>query len=197
MSVGSQSGDPDGYPSSIRRPYSGVGANELVSPNPRIQLIPTTGTILVLNFAEVIQLTEDFYAPGSLGSFNLQLRVSAQNNSNYDWAASTAELIIMPMNCGVFVNEKGTGSIFTALLSKQDVLDVQGQQAYGQGEFTRMVGGGFLDNLKRSVGWITSKLPMVKNVLNHIPHAYAQTGAKVLDALGYAKPHGRLHDKFI
>jgi len=60
-----------------------------------------------------------------------------------------------------------------------------------------MVGGGFLDNLKSSVGWITSKLPMVKNVMNHIPHAYAQTGAKVLDALGYAKPHGRLHDRFM
>ena len=52
------------------------------------------------------------------------------------------------MNCGVFVSEKGTTSTFTALLSKRDVLDVQGQQAYGQGEFTRMVGDGFLDNLE-------------------------------------------------
>ena len=133
----------------MRSLYSGVGANLLNTSNPRVQLIPTTGTILVLNFAEVIQLTEDFYAPGSLGSFNLQLRVSAQNNSNVDWAATTTELIIMPMNCGVFVNEKGTSSTFTALLSKQDVLEVQGQQAYVQGEFTRMVGGGFLDNIKR------------------------------------------------
>ena len=140
-----------------------------------------------MNFAEVIQLTEDFYPPGSLGSFNLQLRVSAQNNSNVDWAANTAELIIMPMNCGVFVTKKGPSRTFTALLSKQDALDVQGQQAYSQGVFTKMVGGGLLGNLKSSVGWITSKLPMVKNVLNHIPHVYAQTGAKVLDALGYAK----------
>ena len=103
----------------------------------------------------------------------------------------------MPMKCGVFENEKGTSSIFTALLSKQDVLDVQGQQAYGQGQFTRMVGGGLLDNLLISVGWISSRLLIVKNVLNHIPHAYAQIGAKVLDALGYAKPHGRLHDRLM
>ena len=103
----------------------------------------------------------------------------------------------MPMNCGVFVNEKGTSSTFTALLSKQDVLDAGSQQAYSQGEYTRMVGGGFLDNLKSSVGWITSKLPMVKNVLSHIPHAYAQTGARVLDALGYAKPQGRLQDRLM
>ena len=172
----------------------GVGAN---CGRPGIQLIPTTGTILVLNFAEVIQPTEDFYAPGSLGSFNLQLRVSAQNNSNIDWAANTAELIIMPMNCGVFVNERGTRSTFTALLSKQNVLDVQGQQAYGQGELMRMVGGGFLDNLKSAVGWISSKLSMVKNVLNQIPDKYAQTGAKVLGALGYAKPQGRLQDRLM
>ena len=92
------------------------------------------------------------------------------------------------------MNETGTSSTFTALLSKQDVLDVQRPQAYGQGEFATMVGGGFLDNLTSSVGWITSKLPMVENVLNHIPHAYAQTGANVLDALGYAKLRGRLHD---
>jgi len=129
MSIGAFSGEPNGAASSIRNLYSGVGANLLANPNPGVQLVPTTGTILVLNFAEVIQLNEDFYAPGSLGSFNLQLRVSAQNNSNVNWAANTAELIIMPMNCGVFVNEKGTSSTFTALLSKQDVLDVQGQQA--------------------------------------------------------------------
>ena len=181
----------------MRNPSSGVGASNYIAPNPGIQLIPTRGTILVLNFAEVIQLTEDCYAPGSLGSFNLQFRVAAQNNSNYDWAANTAELINMPMNCGVLVNEKGTSGTFTALLAKQDLLDVQGQPAYGQGAFTNMVGGGFLDNLKSSVGWITSKLPMVKKVLNHIPHAYAQTGAQVLDALGYAKPHGRLHDRLM
>ena len=28
------------------------------------------------------------------------------------------------------------------------MLDVQGPQAYGQGEFTRMVGGGFMDDLE-------------------------------------------------
>ncbi|MFM7981192.1 MAG: major capsid protein V20 domain-containing protein, partial [Candidatus Fonsibacter sp.] len=60
------------YPS---YPYMGVGANNTGrnASNPGVQYVPTTGTILVLNFAEVIQLTEEFYAPGSLGSFNLQL----------------------------------------------------------------------------------------------------------------------------
>ena len=39
-----------------------------------------------------------------------------------------------------------------------------------------MVGGGF-----------TSKLPLVRGVLEHVPHQYTQTGANVLTALGYGK----------
>ena len=61
----------------IRSAYSGVGAR---TGTPGFQLSPTTGTILVLSFAEVIQLTEEYYAPGSLGSFNLQMAVTVQNN---------------------------------------------------------------------------------------------------------------------
>ena len=70
-----------GGTATYRNAYSGVGANLIAIganpaiPNPGFQLIPTTGTILVLNFGEVIQLTEEYYAPGSLGSFNLQLSV--------------------------------------------------------------------------------------------------------------------------
>jgi len=33
-----------------------------------------------------------------------------------------------------------------------------------------MVGGGFLDSLRSSLGWVKSKLPFVKNVLSVIPH---------------------------
>ena len=52
--------------------FGGVGAYTVVSgaaaaTAPGFQLIPTVGSVLVLNFAEVIQLTEDDYAPGSLG----------------------------------------------------------------------------------------------------------------------------------
>ena len=180
----------------FRRPYSGVGANLIGTvSNPGFQLIPTTGTILVLNFSEFIQLPEEYYAPGSLGSFNLQLSVEAQNNTHTDWLAGSYELVIMPMTCGVFVNEKGTSSTFLSLLTKQDVMDTIYQDSYSHSEVRRMVGGSFLDNIHSSLGWITSKLPAVKHVLNHIPHAYAQTGAKVLDALGYAKPGGRLQDR--
>ncbi|MFM7986995.1 MAG: major capsid protein V20 domain-containing protein, partial [Candidatus Fonsibacter sp.] len=84
----------------------------------------------VLNFAEVIQLTEELYAPGSLGSFNLQLQVTVENNQNEDWHGNEYEIFIMVMNCGVFVNERGTSSTLIGLLTKQDVLDALQQPPY-------------------------------------------------------------------
>ena len=87
-------------------PYRGLGAKNEGDDNthPGVQYVPTTGTILVLNFAEGIHLTEEYYAPGSLGSFNLQLQVTGQNNHNDDLIGNEYELVIMVMNAGVFVN---------------------------------------------------------------------------------------------
>ena len=38
--------------------------------------------MLVLNFGEVIQLTEEYYAPGSIGTFNVQVTEQGQTNPN-------------------------------------------------------------------------------------------------------------------
>ena len=49
-----------------RGPYEGYGAS--VYSGPGIKLIPTTGSLLVLDFGNVIQLTEDYLAPGAWGN---------------------------------------------------------------------------------------------------------------------------------
>ena len=113
--------------------------------------------------------------------------MQTQNNQNEDWPANGYELVIMTLNSGVFVNERGTSSTFLSLLTKQDVLDALQQQPYSNVEVRRMVGGGFLDSIRSAMGWIHSKLPAVRGVLEHVPHQYAQTGANVLKALGYGK----------
>ena len=100
-------------------------------------------------FAEVIQLTEEYYAPGSLGTFNLQAAAQAVNNHYDAWSQGGYELVIIPMNSGVFVNERGTSSTFLSLLTKQDVLDSLQQQPYANYEIRRMVGGGFMDSCAR------------------------------------------------
>ena len=185
-----------------RAPYTGVGAISTLDASrianggmPGIQLTPTTGSILVLNFADVIQLTEEYYAPGSLGSFNLQVQLDVQNNHSTIWQSKDYEMVIMPMNTGVFVNEKGTSSTFIALLTKEDVIQASSQEPYTYHEVKRMVGGSFLSGLKSSLGWLSSKLPFVKNALGSINHPYAQTGANVLNALGYGK--GKLADRLM
>ena len=110
-----------------------------------------------------------------------------QNNQNVAWHGNKYELVIMVMNSGVFAHEHGTSSTFLGLLTKQDVLDSLQQQPYSNNEVRRMVGGGFLDNIRSGLGWTQSKLPAVRGVLEHVPHQYAQTGANVLKALGYGK----------
>ena len=176
----------------LREPYLGLGARDA---SPGFQMSPTTGTILVLNFAEVIQLTEEYYAPGSLGSFNLQLTVQVQNTQYEAWPENSYELVIIPMNTGVFVNERGTSSTFLSLLTKQDVLDALQQQPYSNFEMRRMVGGGFLDGLKSAVGWVKGKLPGLRSALEMVPNPYAQTGATVLKTLGYGQGHKSIDNR--
>jgi hypothetical protein len=159
--------------------------------DPGFKLMPTTGTILVLNFAEVIQLTDEYYAPASLGTFNLQVSLDVSNNHYEDWPSNTYEMIIIPMNSGVFVNERGTSSTFLSLLTKQDVLDSLTQTPYTNFEVNRLVGGAsFMDRVRSGLHWIHSKLPAAKQFLGHIPHPIAQTAHNVLGALGYGMSGG-------
>jgi hypothetical protein len=159
--------------------------------DPGFKLIPTTGSILVLNMGEVVQLTDEYYAPGSLGTFNLQVSLSVENNHEETWESNTYEMIIIPMNSGVFVNERGTSSTFLSLLTKQDVLDSLNQTAYTNFEVERLVGGrNFMDKVRSGLHWIHSKIPAVKQTLGYIPHPVAQTAHNVLGALGYGHSGG-------
>jgi hypothetical protein len=186
-----------------RGSYGGIGSTYTNSPtvagvpSPGFKLISTTGSILALNFAEVIQLTDEYYAPGSLGTFNLQVSLEVVNNTLTNWPANSYEMVIIPMNCGVFVNERGTSSTFLSLLTKQDVLDSLTQTPYTNHEIHRLVGGNsFLDKVRSGLSWIHSKLPAVKGVLGHIPHPMAQTAHNVLGAMGYGK-HAALEDRLM
>ena len=175
------------------QPFTGVGARARTGTvnTPGFKYIPTTGSILVLNFGSVLQLTDEFYAASSLGTFNLQLQLEVENNHKEQWEANAYELIIIPMNSGVFVNERGTSSTFLSLLTKQDVLQALDQPAYTEFEVHRMVGGrSFGDNLRSGMQWLGRKFNDYGTPIKH----GLQTGAKVLDALGYGK-HRALSDR--
>ena len=104
----------------------------------------------------------------------------------------------MPLLSGVFVNELGSSSTFVGLLTKSDVLDALQQEPYSHDQIKRLVGGSFLNSLKSGMHWISSKLPHVKHALQMVNHPIAETGAKVLGALGYGKhDKGKLADRLM
>jgi hypothetical protein len=142
----------------------------------------TSGSMLMLNMAEAVQITEDWYAPSSIGNFNLQFQLEVENTTGL----SDFELVLITLNSGVMVTERGSTSIFTAILDKQTVLDASQKEAYAGSDVKRMVGGGFLDTLKSVAGKVLPKaLPVAKAILGQVDNKYAKAGADVLGALGY------------
>ena len=122
--------------------------------------VTTVGSYLVLEFGKDIQLVEDFYAPGSLGNFNLQVLLTYDNTRTYDETIKY-DLVVVTLNSGVFVNERGTSSTYTGILTKADVLEASDQVPFTRADVKRMVGGGFLDVLKSAVGKLA---PVAKSV---------------------------------
>ena len=158
---------------------------------------PTVGSCLVLEFGKDIQLIEDFFAPGSLGNFNIRVNLRYQNNNSSIQAGDAIEMVMITMNSGVFVCERGTSSTYTGILTRADVLEASEQDAYTRADVQRLVGGGFLDMLKSGV----SKLaPLVKAVAPMVmPHVKDYLGKKGsmgalanagLGAMGYGHSGG-------
>ena len=94
------------------------------------------------------------------------------------------------MNSAIFINGRGTSSVYTALLTKVDVLDASEQEHYSHGAIKRMIGGSLMNNLKSAMSWVSSKLPFVKNTLGKINHPYAKVGHDVLQSIGYGRSGG-------
>jgi hypothetical protein len=141
----------------------------------------------MINMAEDLQLTEDWYAPGSIGNFNLQIELQVDNNVG----AADYELVLITVNSGVMVLERGSTSIFTAILGKQEVLDANNKEAYSGNDVKRMVGGGFLDTIKSLAGKVLPvALPLAKNLLGNLDNKYAKAGSAALGALGYGNSGG-------
>ena len=152
--------------------------------------VNTSGSCCVLDMGTHVQLSEAFYASGSLGQFNLQIQVECTNNSN---DTITPEICVITMNSGVFVSERGQSQVYTGLLSKADVLEASKQEPYKRSDVKRLVGSGFLDSL-RSVWskYISPQLTLsnAKKALQMTDNEYAKKGADVLGALGYGKSGG-------
>ena len=148
--------------------------------------VGTVGSYLVLEFGKDIQLTEDFYAPGSLGNFNLQVSLNVSNNTETTFVAGDLQVVLITMNSGVFVCERGTSSTYTGILTKQDVLEASQQEHYTHNDVARLVGGGLFDMIKSGVSSLAKKgMEMGKAHLKKHGKKYLHQGAQM--AQGMAK----------
>ena len=105
--------------------------------NTRAQIVQTAGSILCLRFGQDIPIVEEFYAAGSLGSFNLQFNLQLQN---YDLAVGDVEICLMCVNSGLFITSQGVSSTYTGILTKSDVLAASEMKPVSE-RHLRLVGG--------------------------------------------------------
>lgn len=87
--------------------------------------IQSSGSMLMLDMGKHVQIGEDWYAPGSLGNFNLQFSLDVENYSSTQafGADPQLELVLITMNSGVFVCERGT-SLTKKLREEQQAKSV-------------------------------------------------------------------------
>ena len=182
--------------------WSGV-ANGLNAAGTAVKNYTTAGGPLVLNFAEHINLAEDYYSCGSIGNFNFQVQVQVTNTTGVNMV--NAELSVMFMQSGVFVTNNGVSSKYLGILSKEQVLQASLQEPVGKAELARLVGGGFFSRLwqgaKNVAGVVKKGLDVVgapiRKGLEMIPHPIAQGVAKGLKAVGYGMSGGQRMAKHI
>lgn len=163
--------------------------------------VPTTGSLLVLEFGKDIQLP-DYYAPGSLGNFNLQFKLGITNQSTSYPAGSiatnaivgstvTPELVICTMNSGVMALDRGTANIYTGILTKEDVLNTSAQMPYTNSDVQRLVGGTLHDHIKSSIGHMLHKA--------HPHHHHHRDAGNLSEinggAMGASVSGGKMHHK--
>lgn len=172
--------------------FYGIANKASGNPNQGSYPIPTTGSLLCLEFGKHIQLADDYYAPGSLGNFQFQFNLQCLDqlaSTNAQW-----ELVLITVNSGLFVCERGTSSSYQGILTRQDVLDVSTEDPVSSSSVKRMIGGGFLDTLKSVAGKVlpvAKKLaPLAKMGLSMVPHPAAQMASQGLGAMGYGRSGG-------
>ena len=152
----------------------------------------TSGAPVMLEFGKHINLSEDYLAPGSIGNFMLQFSCTVDN---YELAPIVnPELVLCYINSGSLSIERGTSTLYSALLTKADVLETSQQPAVSHKDVHRIVGGGFLDTIKTGFEkvkkYLPTILPVVKGLLNNSGNEYGQMGGKVLGSLGYGYSAG-------
>lgn len=124
---------------------------------------PTTGSMIVLNPALDLSLPS-YLSCGSLGQYSFQINVTVENfyRSRLGGIAVQPEVVVVCCNSGLFTTISGTSSVYTGILSKQMVLDVQQSgESVDSSQIERIVGGSLSNRVATS---IKGMMPKIKSV---------------------------------
>jgi len=139
--------------------------------------ISTTGSVLCLNFGDVIPILESYYAPGSLANTQFQITVYFTNNQQ---TAIQPQLNLIMCYSGLLATSNGASSAYTSgVLTKESVLSSASvSKPITKEHLARYVGGGLLGDLKAMA---SSALPMLKSQL--LAPAVEKLGSMAVDRL--------------
>lgn len=122
-------------------------ANSIVSPTAPVQFISTTGSVLMLDFASIINISADYLAPGSLATAQFQITVTFTNNLQY---TMLPQLNLLMMYSGILSTSNGSSSAYTSgVLTKENCLNAAAlPRPMNSEKLARYVGSGLRSSLK-------------------------------------------------
>lgn len=128
--------------------------------NAGISVQPTTGSLLVLSPTDLS--LPDYLAPGCIGSFNFQIRLSV---AQFTGASITPEIVVMCVNSGLFSTTAGSSQIWTGILTKSMVEEAKAMSSVNpvmSVEYGRMLGGGIHGDMGNCA---CKEMPVVKEAM--------------------------------
>ena len=109
--------------------------------------------------------------------------------------------MVLVVNSGVLLCERGASSTYNSLLTKQAVLDtIEDPEFITHAHARRLVGGAsVMHHLRNAVHWVHNRITPAKEWLKeHVNHPIANTAVKAAEALGYGMTAaGKLHNRIM
>ena len=132
---------------------------------------PTGGSMLILNPARDLSIPA-YLSSGSIGQYSFTIDLTVLNNGDAD---ISPEICIIAVNSGIFTTIAGSSSIYTGILTKQMVLDLQdsSNDTVSSGQYQRLVGG----SIGNVVASAIKSIPMVKNIVDNFSGGARSGGA--------------------
>jgi hypothetical protein len=117
--------------------------------------LASIGSLLVLSPAYDFGLPP-YCSSSSLGQYNFQITLTCTNQYGY---AITPEIVVIPVNSGIFTTDNGVSSLQTGLLTKMMVLETKEKRAaVTHTELKKLIGGKLVNRGAPHLGFLVRKL---------------------------------------